>query len=103
MKKIAILLIALMSLCMVSGTVMAKNAKPGMEYVKGSIASIDAAKNEIVVKDIKTKADKTITVTADQLKDLKVGEEVKVSMKTGTSVAEKIKAVTAATVATPKK
>jgi len=60
-----------------------EKAKP--EIVNGKIESIDAAKNEIVVKG------KAIVVKPEELAKLKKGETVKVTLAPGTNNAEKIK------------
>jgi len=65
------------------------------EAFTGKIASIDATKNEIVVKDEKAKVEKTIAVDAKEIGKLKVGETVKVVLKVGTNTAEKITVVKA--------
>jgi len=97
MKKIAILLVALMSLGMISGTVMAADtkaadtAKAGIDIIKGKITSIDTAKNVIVLKEMKTKIEKTITVDPKVIATLKVGDAVKIESKTGSNVADSVK------------
>jgi hypothetical protein len=63
------------------------------DVVKGEIISIDAAKNEIVIKEKKTSAEKKIVVDPKEITALKQGEMVKVILKTGTNTAEKIKAL----------
>jgi hypothetical protein len=45
-----------------------------IEVFTGRIASIDTTKNEIVVKDDKTKVEKTIAVDAKEIGKLKVGK-----------------------------
>jgi len=59
-----------------------EKAKP--EIIKGTIESIDTAKNEITVKG------KTIVVKPEELAMLKKGETVKVTLAPGTNNAEKI-------------
>jgi hypothetical protein len=65
------------------------------DVVKGEIISIDAAKNEIVIREKKTNAEKKIVVDPKEIAVLKQGEMVKVILKTGTNTAEKIKALPA--------
>ena len=60
------------------------------DVVKGKIVSIDEAKSTIVVKSTKTQKEKTITVNAEQLKRVKVGDSVKVMLQAGKNVAETI-------------
>ncbi len=97
MRKLAVLLVALLSLYMVAGTVSAKTMKaeanPGTELVKGKIASIDAVKNEIVVKERKTNTEKTIAVDPSIVPTLKVGDMVKTEIKTGSNVADSVKVI----------
>ena len=99
MKTVAILLIALMSFCMISGTVAAADtkvadaAKTGIDTIKGKITSIDTAKNVIVLKEMKTKVEKTITVDPKVIATLKVGDAVKIESKTGSNVADSVKVV----------
>jgi hypothetical protein len=54
------------------------------EVIVGKIKKIDTKANTIVIDD------KTITVKAEQLKELKKGEKVKVNLATGTMNAESI-------------
>ena len=51
-----------------------------METVSGSISAIDTAANTITVKDAKG-MDKVITVEAAKIATLKVGDNVKISVK----------------------
>ena len=51
--------------------------------ISGTIVSIDEAKKDIVVKVAKTGKDKTIAVTEEQLKQIKVGNEVKITLRAG--------------------
>ncbi len=97
MKKMAVILLILLIFCgietvgftaMESGKAAAKNT--AAEVVKCTITSIDKATDVVVVKDIKTCMEKIITATANNIASLKIGEEVKVILKAGTNVAEKI-------------
>jgi len=58
-------------------------------YVTGAIASVDAAANEVVIKEA-SGADKTIVVDAKDAATLKAGDKVKVKMKRGTKTAVSI-------------
>jgi predicted dinucleotide-binding enzyme len=91
MKKI--LAVAVVVLTLISFTTMgiAKEAVKKAEVVKGEIVSIDTAKNEVVVKDAKANAEKTIVVDPKEITNLKKGEKVKAILKEGTNTAEKIK------------
>jgi len=101
MKKLMTLLIA--GLVMISFSAAgfaaeeAKTQAPKAkaEVVKGEIVSIDAAKNEITIKEKKTNAEKKVVVDPKEISALKQGEMVKVILKAGTNTAEKIKALPA--------
>ena len=101
MKKIMVILVALSLICGV--TILSAQAadtakaKVNTEMVKGKIVSIDAAKNEMVVKENKTGTEKTIAVDPKVISSLAAGEEVKVTLKAGSNVAEKIKKITEVT------
>jgi hypothetical protein len=105
MKKALALAIAVLTLISFSTFVVAaeKVAKHKAEVVKGEIVSIDTAKNEVVIKDAKTKTDKTIMVDPKEIANLKQGETVKAILKEGTNTAEKIKVMPAKKVKEPKK
>jgi predicted dinucleotide-binding enzyme len=91
MKKI--LAIAVLVLTLISFTTMgiAKEAVKKAEVVKGEIVSIDTAKNEVVVKDAKTNAERAVVVDPKEIAQLKKGDKVKAILKEGTNAAEKIK------------
>jgi len=101
MKKLMMVLVA--GLVMISFSVVGFAAeeakthapKAKAEVVKGEIVSIDAAKNEIVIKEKKTNAEKKIVVDPKEIATLKQGEMVKVILKAGTNTAEKIKVMPA--------
>ncbi|MCX5902131.1 MAG: hypothetical protein NTV89_01390 [Proteobacteria bacterium] len=101
MKKLMMVLVA--GLVMISFSAVgfaaeeAKTQAPKAkaEVVKGEIVSIDAAKNEIVIKEKKTNAEKKIVVDPKEISTLKQGEMVKVILKAGTNTAEKIKVMPA--------
>lgn len=69
--------------------------KAKAEVIKGEIVSIDAAKNEITIKEKKTNAEKKVVVDPKEISALKQGELVKVILKAGTNTAENIKALPA--------
>ena len=96
MRIVAILLVALMSLYMVSGSASAKNVKPvavknAIETLVGTITSIDTAKNEVVIKEGNNGTEKSIAVDPKLISTLKVGEKVKISLKTGNKTADSVK------------
>ena len=101
MKKILMVLVA--GLVMISFSAVgfaaeeakAPAPKAKAEVVKGEIVSIDAAKNEIVIKEKKTNAEKKVVVDPKEISTLKQGEMVKVILKAGTNTAEKIKVMPA--------
>jgi len=101
MKKLMMVLVA--GLVMISFSAVgfaaeeAKTQAPKAkaEVVKGEIVSIDAAKNEIVIKEKKTNAEKKVVVDPKEISTLKQGEMVKVILKAGTNTAEKIKVMPA--------
>jgi len=110
MKKITIILVALLLICAMSKLSFAqksqatgaKKAVVNTESIKGKITSIDTAKNEIVVKENKTGTEKTITVDPKVMASLKTDEDVKVTLKTGSNVAEQVKKLVKKTTSTKK-
>jgi hypothetical protein len=72
------------------------------ELIKGKIISIDVAKNVIVVKLSKTDTEKKIIVEPAVISSLKVKQEVSITLKAGSNVAEKVKVI-ASTAAVTKK
>jgi hypothetical protein len=107
MKKITILFTALVFLFGMNALSFAQAAQaksqPKTEVIKGKIISIDAAKNEIVVKNNKDGVEKTIVVDPKVTPSLKTDEAVKVRVKEGTNIAESVKEIvkTAAPAAKP--
>lgn len=99
MKKIAIILFALLLMCgtailsfaQTSQAVVAKKAKVKTEVITGKIVAIDMAKNTIVVKEGKAGIEKTITVDAKIISSLKANEEVKVTVKEASNTATSVK------------
>jgi len=101
MKKITVILVALLLICgmttlnfaQTSQATGAKKAKVSTEVIRGKIISIDTVKNEIVVKENKTGTEKTIAVDPTVISSLKTDENVKVTLKAGSNVAEKVKEI----------
>jgi hypothetical protein len=101
MRKIAGILVILFLMCGMASvsfaqtpkTAGAKEGKPSVDVIKGTITSIDTAKNEIVVKESKTGAEKTIVVDPTIIAPLKVKDKVRVTLKSGSNVAEKVKVI----------
>lgn len=60
------------------------------DVVRGIVVSVDEAKNEIVVKSAKTQKTKTVTASAEKIREIKVGDEVKAVMPTGKNTAESV-------------
>lgn len=79
-----------------------KVAKTSTEVIRGKIISIDSAKNEIVIKNNKTGAESIIVVNSKEISSLKVGEEVKVTLKAGSNTAQTIKKIVHKTESTKK-
>ena len=101
MKKILMVLVA--GLVMISFSVVgfaaegakAPAPKAKAEVIKGEIVSIDAAKNEVVIKEKKTNAEKKVVVDPKEISTLKQGDMVKVILNEGTNTAKKIKVMPA--------
>jgi len=101
MKKISVILVVLLLVCAVttfgfaqsSQATGTKKAGVATEIVRGKITSIDTGKNEIVVKENKTGTEKTIAVDPALIPSLKTDENVKVTLKSGSNVAEKVKEI----------
>jgi len=74
-------------------TAAVKKTEPAVDIVRGTVASVDAAKNEIVVKENKTGESKTIMVDPSIIPTLKAEDHVKVTLKAGTNVAESVKKI----------
>ena len=101
MKKITVILVALLLICAMSPLSFAqtsqgrgvKKAAVNTEIIRGKIISINTAKNEIVVKENKTGTEKTIAVDPAVIPSLKTDENVKVTLRAGSNVAEKVKEI----------
>jgi hypothetical protein len=61
------------------------------DVIRGIIVSVDTTKNEIVIKDKKTGAEKTIAVNLGDMASLKKDAAVKVTLEPGTNKAQSIK------------
>ena len=72
----------------------AKSPKPQMESVKGEIVSVDAANNQVTIKEAGSNTQKAISVDPKVMSSLKVGEQVKAKVKSGSTKAESIRVVT---------
>ncbi|MCU0665611.1 MAG: hypothetical protein MUF05_00735 [Candidatus Omnitrophica bacterium] len=97
MKKISLIIaVFFISLMVVSAFAQAKQGKKSavvLETTIGTVTSVDKVKKEIVIKDDKTGQDKVFTVSEKQASSIKVGENVKVKAKAGSSAAETVRAV----------
>ncbi len=101
MKKITVILVALIFLCGLGTFSFAqtaqgktdKKAEAKTELIRGKIISIDTTKNEIVVKDNKAGVEKTIAVDPRVIASLKTGEEVRIRVKEGSNIAESVREV----------
>jgi hypothetical protein len=102
MRKIIVLLVSLLflysfatlSFAKNAGGKAAKKAESSIEVIRGKIVSIDTTASTIVIRDKKTGAEKVISVNPKTILSLKTGEEVKVTLKSGTNIAESVKKIT---------
>jgi len=110
MKKITVILVALLLICAMStlsfaqtsqGT-GAKKAVVNTEIIRGKIISIDTAKNEIVVKENKTGTEKAISIDPKVIATLKIDDQVKVTLKEGSNIAASVKKIVKKTTSTKK-
>jgi len=60
---------------------------------RGNVVSVDQTNKQIVVKDSKTGTDRTFVVSEKAIAVVKVGDEVKVKVKSGSNNAESVKVV----------
>jgi hypothetical protein len=91
MKKILSVAVVVLTLISFATVGIAKEAAKKATVLKGEIVSIDAAKNEVVIKDMKANTEKTVVVDPKEISMLKKGEHVKAILKEGTNSVEKIK------------
>lgn len=61
------------------------------EKTRGTIVSLDSEKNEVVINVKKTGQQKTIIVTADDMKKLQPGLKISALLKKGSNIAESVK------------
>ncbi|MCX5903053.1 MAG: hypothetical protein NTV89_06170 [Proteobacteria bacterium] len=61
------------------------------DIIRGKIISVDASKNEIVVKDFKTGAERTVSVSPGDIAPLKKDAAVKIILEAGTNKAQSVK------------
>lgn len=61
------------------------------ELIRGRIISIDKEKNEIVIEEDQTHAQKTIEVHAGRIQYLNIGDHVRIRLKPGENKAENVK------------
>jgi hypothetical protein len=86
-----------------SSATQPKAVKSTLETIKGKIVSIDAAKNEVVIKSSKTGMEKKLIVGQNVIATLSVGEMVKAKFKPGSSTADSIREYKETTKTKPKK
>lgn len=67
-----------------------KAAQENVEIIRGKVVSVDQANKKIVVKDNKTQADRIFVVSQKAITVVKVGDEVKVKIKVGSTHAESV-------------
>ena len=99
MKKLIFVLFVLSLICgmninsfaQTSQVTSTKKAVVNNETFSGKVIAINAAKNELTLVDNKTAAEKIIVATSKAVSVLKVGEEVKVTLKKGSNIAVSIK------------
>ena len=96
MKKLMVIslvmfLIAGVSALSFAQTAGAKKTEAAVDIVRGTVVSVDTAKNAIVVKENKTGESKTIVVDASIIPTLKAGDHVKATLKAGSNAAESVK------------
>jgi len=101
MKKAVIVLFVLFLICGMSilsfaQTAQVKSTKKvevATEVIKGKIISINTANNEITLQESKTAVEKTIALNSKAISALKMGDEVKVTLKKGSNSAVSVKKV----------
>jgi len=70
-----------------------KATQENVEIIRGKVVSVDQANKQIVVKDNKTQADISFTVSGKAIALVKIGDVVKVKAKAGSTHAESVKIV----------
>jgi len=103
MKKLLALTIALITIGVLSGIGLAQEDESELapdatvesamvvEVLKGSLVSIDVAKDQIVVKDDMTGVDRTFTAAPEAIATLKAGDKVKVTVGEDMTAKEVVK------------
>lgn len=71
----------------------AKAAQQSVEIVRGKVVSVDPANKQIAVTDNKTQANRSFVVSEKAIKAVKVGDEVKIKVKAGSTNAESVTVV----------
>jgi hypothetical protein len=79
----------ILALCFMIG-IGASGCSKG-DIIRGKIISMDASKNEIVVKDFKTGAERTVSVSPGDIALLKKDAAVKIILEAGTNKAQSVK------------
>jgi len=110
MRKITIILVVLLLICAMSKLSFAQNSQTtstkkavvNTETIRGKITSIDTVKNEILVRESKTGIEKIIMVDPKVIASLKTDEDVKVTLKAGSNVAEQVRKLVKKTTTTKK-
>jgi|GEM_PF-6323072 len=82
-------LFIVLALCFMIG-IGASGCSKG-DIIRGKIISMDAPKNEIVIKDLKTGAERTIAVSPGDISQLKKDAAVKIILAPGTNKAQSVK------------
>ena len=100
MKKTIAVVVALLFLLGFTSFTFAKDNKhkakatqENMETIRGKVVSVDQTNKQIVVKDNKTQADMTFTVSKKAIAVVKAGDEVKVKVKVGSTNAKSVRIV----------
>lgn len=75
----------------------AKAAQQSVEIVRGKVVSVDPASRQITVIDNKTQANRSFVVSEKAIKAVKVGDEVKIKVKAGSTNAESVTVVNSET------
>jgi hypothetical protein len=67
-----------------------KAAKENVEIIKGKVLSVNQANKQITVRDDKTQGDRSFGVSEKAIAAVKVGDEVKIKVKSGNVNAESV-------------
>jgi len=101
MKKTIAVVVALLFLLGLTNSTFAqekkhkatKAAQENVEIIRGKVVSVDRANKQIEVKDNKTQANRTFVLSEKAITVVKIGDEVKVKVKVGSTHAESVKIV----------